>query len=65
MIYINKFIDRVSLLDRTPGKDLVLPAQDAKMLRDEIAKLMSLKLDSIMVNQRQSVDNTILSGGKF
>lgn len=66
MIYIKKFIDRVSLLDSRPGKDLVMPAQEAKMLRDEIAKLLSDKVANIIDRPSQVVgENVVITGGKF
>ena len=65
-MYIKKFIDRVALLDSRPGKDLVMPANEAKMLRDEIAKILSDKVANIIDRPRQVVgENVILSGGKF
>lgn len=67
MIYIKKFIDRVSALDNRPGKDLIMPAQEAKMLRDEIAKLMSDKIETMIGQARQApqMDNVVLKGGSF
>lgn len=41
MNHIKKFIDRVSLLDVNSNKNLILSAVDARMLRDEIAKLLA------------------------
>ena len=38
MIIIKRFIDKVSA---TKGTNLVLPIEEAKMLRDEIAKLIA------------------------
>jgi hypothetical protein len=67
MIYIKKFIDRVALLDSRPGKDLIMPAQEAKMLRDEIAKLLSDKVDSYSSRPVQSstTDSVVITGGTF
>ena len=44
MIHIKKFIDTVSYLESRQGKDLVMSANDARMLRDEIAKLLADKV---------------------
>ena len=64
MMYIKKFIDRVSLLDRTPGKDLVIPGAEARMLRDEVAKLLSDKVAQAPV-VKQATNDVIISGGTF
>ena len=40
MIYIKKFIDKVSYVESKQNKDLVMPVADARGLRDELAKLL-------------------------
>lgn len=40
MINIKRFFDKVSHLEGKNTKDLILPISEAKMLRDEIAKLL-------------------------
>jgi hypothetical protein len=67
MIYIKKFIDRVSALDNRPGKDLIMPAQEAKMLRDEIAKLMSDKIETMVAQARvlPQSNEVVMKGGSF
>jgi hypothetical protein len=40
MIYIKKFIEKVSLVETRQGKDIILPMSDARNLRDELAKLL-------------------------
>jgi hypothetical protein len=52
-------------MDQNPGKSLVLPAQDARALRDEIAKLMADKLEQAGQSARQDVIQVEISGGKF
>jgi hypothetical protein len=66
MIFINKFIDKVSLIESRNGKDIVLPISDARGLRDEISKL----LGDLYEQRKQSVteDPIIkveLKGAKF
>jgi hypothetical protein len=41
MIQIKRFLDKVSLMDSKRSKDLVLPMSEARVLRDEIAKLLA------------------------
>lgn len=40
MIQIKKFIDRVSAMEGRQGKDVVMPLAEARILRDELAKLI-------------------------
>jgi hypothetical protein len=66
MMYIKKFIDRVALLDSRPGKDLVMPANEAKMLRDEIAKILSDKVANMIDRPSEVIgENVVISGGRF
>ena len=64
MINIKRFIDRVSSMDQSPGKNLVLPSQEARLLRDEIVKLLADKVESYQ-NVPQDVIQIELTGGKF
>jgi hypothetical protein len=41
MIQIKKFIDRVSSSESRHARDVVLTLEEARFLRDEIAKLLS------------------------
>ena len=64
MIIIKRFIDKVSA---TRGTNLVLPIEEAKMLRDEIAKLLA---DNYMLlNKDVTEDNAVIqleiNGGRF
>ena len=64
MIIIKRFIDKVSA---TKGTNLVLPIEEAKMLRDEIAKLLA---DNYMLlNKDVTEDNAVIqleiNGGRF
>ena len=62
MINIKRFVDRVSSLENRPGRDLVIPAQEARALRDEIVKLLADKLESRPTSDVIQVE---VSGGKF
>ncbi len=41
MIHIKRFMDKMSIVEAKQSKDLVLPMNDARGLRDDIAKLLS------------------------
>lgn len=64
MIIIKRFIDKVSA---TKGTNLVLPIEEAKMLRDEIAKLLTDNYT--LLNKDVNEDNTVIqleiNGGRF
>jgi hypothetical protein len=64
MIIIKRFIDKVSA---TRGNTLVLPIEEAKMLRDEIAKLITENYD--LLNSKVNDDNAVMqleiNGGRF
>jgi hypothetical protein len=64
MVNIKRFIERVGAMESKPGKDLVIPAAESRLLRDEIIKLMADRIE-----QRQQLTPEItkleISGGKF
>jgi hypothetical protein len=64
MIIIKRFIDKVSA---TRGNTLVLPIDEAKMLRDEIAKLLADNYE--LLNKEETTDNAVIqleiNGGKW
>jgi len=64
MIIIKRFIDKVSA---TRGTNLVLSIDEAKMLRDEIAKLLADNYE--LLNKEQTTDNAVIqleiNGGKW
>lgn len=66
MIYIKKFIDKVSLVETRQGKDVVIPMVDARGLRDELAKLLVDKYeeskDTLKEEQLIQVE---MKGGTF
>ena len=63
MIIIKRFIDKVSA---TRGTNLVLPIDEAKTLRDEIAKLIA---DNYELLNKKANDDTVIqmeiNGGKW
>jgi hypothetical protein len=64
MIIIKRFIDKVSA---TRGNTLVLPVEEAKMLRDEIAKLIAENYE--LLNTKKATDDNVIqleiNGGKW
>ena len=64
MIIIKRFIDKVSA---TKGTNLVLPIDEAKMLRDEIVKLLADNYE--LLNKEETTDNAVIqleiNGGKW
>jgi hypothetical protein len=64
MIIIKRFIDKVSA---TRGNNLVLPLEEAKMLRDEIAKLLADNYE--LLNKDVTEDSAVIqleiNGGKW
>lgn len=68
MIIIKRFIDRVSASESKVGSNVILPMEEARMLRDEIAKLLSDNYD-LLNNKKESIDNSVIqvevNGGKW
>lgn len=68
MIIIKRFIDRVSASENKVGSSVILPIEEARMLRDELAKLLSDNYE-LLNNKKEPVDNTVIqvevNGGKW
>jgi hypothetical protein len=68
MIIIKRFIDRVSASEGKSGTNVILPIEEARMLRDELAKLLSDNYD-LLNNKKESIDNSVIqvevNGGKW
>ena len=66
MIQIKRFIDRVATIESRQGRDVIIPLSDARILRDELAKLL---IDHYEVTEgKQNTSEVIqveLVGGKF
>lgn len=65
MSSIKQFIEKVSYLESRPGKDLIMSAQDARSLRDEICKLLVDKVQYRNTDQPSSNSGIVISGGSF
>ena len=68
MIIIKRFIDRVSASEGKTGPNVILPMEEARMLRDEIAKLLSDNY-VLLNNKKESIDDEVIqvevNGGKW
>lgn len=68
MILIKRFIDKVSATEGKTGSNVILPLEEARMLRDEIAKLLSDNYE-LLNNKKESLDNAVIqvevNGGKW
>jgi hypothetical protein len=67
MLNIKKFIDKISQIEGTQGKTIVLPIAEARGLRDELAKLMTDNYELLSGKSKSlpSVTNVEIIGGKF
>ena len=65
MIHIKRFLDKVSHMDSKRSKDLVLPMSEARVLRDEIAKLLAdlHELNNTDKNKEEVIKVEIRGGG--
>jgi hypothetical protein len=64
MLHIKKFLDKVSHLESKKAKDLVIPLSDARLLRDEIAKLLA-DLYQSNTDKKSEVIQVEIKGGNF
>ena len=67
MINIERFIDKVSSMEGRQNQTFVMPLEEARALRDEIAKLAFEKLDSLSkpVQNKEQVLQVEMKGGKW
>lgn len=66
MLQIKRFIDKVSIMESRQGKDVVIPISEARILRDELSKLI---IDNYELLQNRVVVEPVLqvelNGGRF
>lgn len=65
MVNIKRFFDRVSALDSKPGRDFIMPSLEAKMLRDEIAKLLLVAAELNSNKKSMSEPAVNITGGRW
>jgi hypothetical protein len=59
---IKKFVDRITLAESRQSREITLLVSDAKLLRDEILKIL---LDQRDNNRKQEVIEVVMKGGNF
>jgi len=67
MLHIKRFIDKVSTVESKQAKDFVMPINDARGLRDELAKMLADHYQSN--NEKKPVEEPVIKveikGGSF
>lgn len=64
MINIKRFIDRISLMEGKQNKDVVLPFNEARGLRDELTKLLA-DLYANKKLEKEEIITVEIKGGSF
>ena len=66
MIYIKRFIEKVSLIESRNNKDVVLPISEARGLRDELSKLLVDLYDINATSKKEEpITQVIVKGSSF
>jgi len=66
MLHIKRFIDKISAMESKQNKDVVIPMQEARGLRDEVAKLLSdLYEKNLEKDKTEEVLKVEITGGSF
>lgn len=65
MIHIKKFVDKVSMQEGKKHKDVVIPIEEARGLRDEISKLLADLNDHKDKRIKEEVIKIEVKGGSF
>lgn len=65
MVHVKRFFDKVSHLESKNTKDLVLPLNEARSLRDEIARLLADLHDLKNKDKKEEVIKVEVTGGSF
>jgi hypothetical protein len=66
MLHIKRFIDKISAMESKQNKDVVIPMQEARGLRDEVAKLLSdLYERNLEKDKTEEVLKVEITGGSF
>ena len=66
MIHIKRFIDKISAMESKQNKDVVIPMQEARGLRDELARLLAdLYQRNSEQEKKEDVIKVEITGGSF
>lgn len=68
MIIIKRFIEKVSAQESKHGTSVVIPIDEARLLRDSITKLIAENYE-LLNNKQESIDNSVIqveiNGGRW
>ena len=65
-MHIKKFIDKITAMESKQNKDVVIPMQEAKGLRDEVSKLLAdLYQLKTAQGKKEEVIKVEITGGSF
>lgn len=68
MIIIKRFIEKVSAQENKHGTSVVIPIDEARLLRDSIAKLIADNYE-LLNNKKESIDDSVIqvevNGGRW
>lgn len=66
-MHINRFLDKMAVVESKQNKDVVLPISDARGLRDDIARLLAQlhELNTNTVSIEPEVIQVEIKGGSF
>lgn len=68
MIIIKRFIEKVSAQESKHGTSVVIPIDEARLLRDAVAKLIADNYE-LTNNKQKSIDDTVIqveiNGGRW
>ena len=64
MVNIKRFLDKVSNVESKKASSVVIPIEEARFLRDEIAKLLC-DLHKLNNKETSEVIKVEITGGKF
>jgi metal-dependent hydrolase (beta-lactamase superfamily II) len=68
MIIIKRFIEKVSAQESRHGSSVIIPIDEARLLRDAVAKLIADNYE-LTNNKQKSVDDAVIqveiNGGKW
>lgn len=66
-MHINRFLDKMAVVESKQNKDVVLPIADARGLRDDIARLLAQlhELNTNNVSNEPEIFQLEIKGGSF
>lgn len=64
MIHIKKFVEKISIQETKKSKDVIIPLEEARGLRDEICKVLA-DLSDKKGTDTEEIIKIGITGGKF